>query len=172
MIAPVLCLLLLLLQVLPSVNALGEPANATPAGPAKAAVAEPAPQSPVEPPKRTRVTCAQYRANVEKSAKHAVFDTRLKSGSWGKVPRELRKLPRKSKLCGADSMGQAVIASPLFGAALESFYTPLFEKVGFRPLECKIELGRTQCTCKRHRDIGIVITDQQSEAFVLTVIKR
>jgi len=81
MIAPVLCLLLLLLQVLPSVNALGEPANATPAGPAKAAVAEPAPQSPVEPPKRTRVTCAQYRANVEKSAKHAVPRDSSSAGS-------------------------------------------------------------------------------------------
>src|SRR3954463_7317638 len=135
MIAPALCLLLIL-QALPSVNALGEPAKAGPArsadtdkggaaeppraSAAKAAVPAPAPQPPAEPPKRTRVSCAQYRAGVEKSAKHAVFDTRLKSGSWGKVPPELRKLPRKSKLCGADAMGQAVIASPLFGADLES----------------------------------------------------
>jgi hypothetical protein len=69
-------------------------------------------------------------------------------------------------------MGQAVIVSPLFGKEVETHYTPLFTTLGFEPLACKVVDRRTQCTCKRHRDIGIVVTDQDSEAFVLAVMKR
>ena len=123
-------------------------------------------------PKRAKVTCAQYRANAEAHAKHAVFNTKLKAGAWGNIPAPLRKLPPGAKLCGADGMGQAVIASPLFGKEIEAHYAPLFIKIGFEPLACKVVGRRTQCTCKRHRDIGIVVTDQDSEAFVLAVMKR
>jgi hypothetical protein len=133
---------------------------------------KPGSPDPVVRPKRAKITCAQYRANAEKTAPHAIIDTRLKVGSWGRVPPELRKLPPHSKLCGADGRGQVVIASPLFGKEIESHYTPLFTKVGFQPLACTVEPGRTQCTSKRRRDLGIVITDQDTEAFVLAVMKR
>jgi len=123
-------------------------------------------------PKRAKLSCAQYRASAEEHAKHAVFNTKLKAGAWGNIPPPLRKLPPGAKLCGADGIGQAVIASPLFGKQIETYYSPLFTKIGFQPLACKVVAGRTQCTCKRHRDIGIVLTDQESQAFVLAVMKR
>lgn len=148
----------------PPAIALGAPGPAVP------------PSAPTEPElaatKRTKVTCAQYRAGSEAHAKNAVFNTKLKVGAWGNIPPPLRKLPPRAKLCGADGIGQVVIASPLFGKDIEAHYTPLFTKLGFKPLACKVVDGRTQCTCKRHRDIGIVVTDQNSEAFVLAVMKR
>ena len=51
-------------------------------------------------------------------------------------------------------------------------YAPLLAKIGFEPLNCAIERGKTQCTCKRHRDVGILVTDEDSEAFVLAVVRR
>ena len=123
-------------------------------------------------PKRAKVTCAQYRAAVEKTAKHATFDIRIKPGSWGHIPPELHKLPRGAKLCGADSMGQIVVASPLFGKDIEAYYGPLLAKVGFQSMTCKVEPGRTRCSGKRHRDIGVIVTDQDSEVFVLSIIRR
>ena len=146
------------------------PVNAGAPGPAAAPPAVKAGEAPA--PKRARLTCAQYRANAEAHAKNAVFNTRLKAGGWGNIPPPLRKLPPGAKLCGADGIGQAVITSPLFGKEIETYYSPLFAKVGFQPLTCKVVAGRTQCTSKRHRDIGIVVTDQESEAFVLAVMKR
>ena len=153
---------ILCVVALSQARARGEPAPASPP------VAAPAPQAP----KRAKLTCAQYRANAEKHASHAVFNTKLKPGEWGNVPEPIRKLPPRARLCGADGMGQAVIASPLFGREIESYYAPLFAKVGFKPLACRIVDRRTQCTSKRHRDIGVVVTDPDSEAFVLSVIKR
>jgi hypothetical protein len=123
-------------------------------------------------PKRAKLGCAEYRAKAEAHAKNGVFNTRLKAGAWGNIPSPLRRLPPRAKLCGADGIGQAVIASPLFGQEIETFYSPLFTKIGFGPLACKVVARRTQCTCKRHRDIGIVVTDEDSEAFVLAVMKR
>ena len=152
-----------LLSAMSPVNA-GAPGPAAPAPAAKAAGAT--------APKRTKLSCAQYRANADAHAKNAVFNTRLKAGAWGNIPPPLRKLPPGAKLCGADGIGQAVITSPLFGKEIETYYSPLFAKVGFQPLACKVVAGRTQCTCKRHRDIGVVVTDQESESFVLAVIKR
>lgn len=147
-----------------SATALGEPGQAAP---------PPAPRQP-EPaaPKRAKVTCVQYRATAEAHAPHGLFNTKLKAGAWGNIPAPLRKLPPRAQLCGADGIGQVVIASPLFGKDIETHYTPLFTKLGFKPLDCKVVGRRTQCTSKRHRDIGIVVTDQDSEAFVLAVMKR
>jgi hypothetical protein len=134
------------------------------------------PSDPAEPapaaPKRVRVSCAQVRSNVEQTSKHAIFDTRIKPGSWGHVPPELRRLPRQAKLCGADSLGQVVIASTIFGPELKSHYAPLFAKLGFEPLSCKVERGQTQRTCKRGRDAGILLTDQVNDTFVLAFLKR
>jgi hypothetical protein len=165
-----------LLVAIAASPAQGEPAKlaAPVAAPAAAAPAatESAAAATVAPPKRTKVSCTQYRANAEKQAKHSTFNLKLKPGAWGSIPAPLRKLPSRSKLCGADGMGQAVIASPLFGKDLESYYTPLFTKIGFKPLACKVADGRTQCTCKRGRDIGILVTDQDSEAFVLALMNR
>ena len=148
------------------------PANAGGPESAPPPSAASAQQEAAASPKRVKLSCAQYRASAEAHAKHAVFNTKLKAGAWGNIPPPLRKLPPGAKLCGADGIGQAVIASPLFGKQIETYYGPLFTKIGFQPLACKVVAGRTQCTCKRHRDIGIVVTDQESEAFVLAVMKR
>jgi hypothetical protein len=126
----------------------------------------------VTAPKRTKLTCAEYRADAEKTASHTFFDIRLKATSWGAVPPELRKLPRKAKACGADSKGQVVIASSLYGKELQDFYAPLFEKAGFGPLDCTADAKQTQCKSKRHRDVGIVLTDQSREAFILAVLVK
>jgi hypothetical protein len=152
---------------------------ALPVFPGKALGGQPEPARPPSPgapepaaPKRAKVTCEQYRATAQAHAKHAIFNTKIKQGAWGNIPAPLRKLPPRARLCGADGIGQAVIASPLFGKDIEAHYAPLFTKIGFAPLDCKVVGRRTQCTCKRHRDIGIVVTDQDSEAFVIAVMKR
>ena len=124
------------------------------------------------PSKRAKVTCAQYRANVEKTAGQASFDTRIKAGSWGRVPAPLRKLPRRARLCGADGMGQAVIVSPLSGKELEEHYAPLFAKLECQPLTCDAAGEQTRCRCKHQRDIDILVTDTTSEAFVLAFMVR
>ena len=134
-----------------------------------AAAAEPkAPPAP----RREKVTCAQYRARLDESSKRASFDTRLKAGSWGAIPPVLRKLPPRAKLCGADTRGQAVIASPLFGDELQGHYAPLFAKLGFGAVGCEVSGGQTRCTSKRHRDIGILVTDATSEVYVLSFLLR
>jgi hypothetical protein len=124
------------------------------------------------PPRRTRLTCARYRLDVEKSAPHAAFDTRLKVGSWGAVPPPWRHLPPHAHLCGADSHGQVVIASSLYGEELEAFYAPLFGKLQFEPLTCTFDRGQTQCRSKHGRDIGLLVTDQTQAIFVLAYVKR
>jgi hypothetical protein len=123
-------------------------------------------------PRRAKVSCAQIRDTAQATSGHAVFDTRLKPKSWGRIPPGLRKLPRRAKLCGADGMGQVVIASPLFGKELEQHYAPLFEKLEFRSLSCEITDGQTRCSAKRHRDVGVLVTDTTNEAFVLSLIVR
>jgi hypothetical protein len=144
---------------------LGSAANATPIP----ATTEGADQPP---PARMRVTCGRYRSDVEKTAPHAAFDTRLKIGSWGAVPATLRRLPPKARLCGADSHGQVVIASAFYGKQLESFYAPLFEKLAFEPLTCTVDRGQTQCRGKRGRDFGLLVTDAAQQIFVLAYVKR
>lgn len=124
------------------------------------------------PPKRTKVTCAEYRRGVEHTGNQVGFDPKLKVGSWGSIPKQLRKLPPGAKLCGSDGRGQVVITSPLFGPAIEKFYAPTFSKLGFGPLTCNVASARTQCTSKRQRDIGIVITDLTRQAYVLAFVKR
>jgi hypothetical protein len=143
-------------------------ALADPPAPAPAKAAAPAVK--IAAPRRVKVTCAQYRESVEKASKHAAFDLRLKAGTWGRLPKELHRLPRRAKLCGIDSHGQAVIASPLFGQALEDYYTPLFTKAEFAPLDCAITAEQTQCHCKRRRDVGVVVTDTANEIYVLAVL--
>jgi hypothetical protein len=123
-------------------------------------------------PKRAKVSCAQYRAKADEHATHALFNTRLKPGSWGRIPRELQSLPRQSRLCGTDGLGQVVVTSPLFGKELESHYGPLFVKLGCSPLACTIKNGKTQCSCRRQRDLGVLVTDEASEAFVLAFLRR
>jgi hypothetical protein len=123
-------------------------------------------------PRRAHTTCARYRSDAETAAPHAAFDTRLKARSWGAVPASLRRLPPDARLCGADSHGQAVIASPLYGKELESFYAPLFAKLAFEPLACTVDRGQTQCKTRHGRDIGILVTDASQQIFVLAYVKR
>jgi hypothetical protein len=148
--------------------ALAEPPKAPAPAPAPVAPPAPAPAAPA----RDKLTCAAYRDRQAERYKQAAFDTRLKAGSWGRLPPELRKLPPRAKLCGADSHGQAVVASPLVGKDLESFYRPLFAKLGFDQLTCTGTGGQTTCKCKRRRDIGIVVTDSTSEAYVVSMVVR
>jgi hypothetical protein len=155
-----------------SAKAAGPSEKPEAARPAVPSTPKPTPAPAATAPKRSKVTCTVYRANADKQAAHSTFSLKIKAGDWGHIPPPLRKLPARARLCGADGMGQAVIVSSLFGQDLEAFYTPLFTKAGFKPLSCKVTDGRTQCTCKRGRDIGIVLTDPSSEALVLSLIRR
>ena len=130
------------LALLVSAPAAGDPPAAARAAPASSEGRETA------APPRTKVTCAQYRARVAASAPHAAFDTRLKRQSWGAIPTALHKLPRGAQLCGADSRGQAVVASSLFGKALEAHYAPLFAKLEFDRLDCSVDHAQTVCRTK------------------------
>jgi hypothetical protein len=121
---------------------------------------------------RAKVSCAEYRKRVATHAPHAAFDTRLKPSSWGTIPAGLQKLPGGARLCGADSHGQAVVTSTLFGRKLEAYYAPLFAKLDFQPLDCKVNNGQTICTAKHGRDVGILVTDAATQAFVVSLMKR
>ena len=142
------------------------------APPAPAPMEPESPTEPEKPPTRAKVSCAEYRLKTEQGSSPAGFDIKLKSGSWGAIPKELRKLPPRATLCGSDGRGQVVITSPLYGADLEAFYAPMFVKLGFPALTCKAALGRTQCTGKRKRDLGVLVTDRTTQAFVLAFVRR
>ncbi len=128
--------------------------------------------SEAAPPARAKVTCAEYRRRVAATAPHAAFDTRLKPGAWGAIPPALRRLPPGAHLCGADSHGQAVVTSPLYGKKLEEHYARLFAKLDFQPLECRVANGQTICSGKHGRDVGVLVTDATSQVFVISLMKR
>jgi hypothetical protein len=122
-------------------------------------------------PIRTKVTCARYRERVAASAPHAAFDTRLRKQSWGQYPRHCASF-RAVLSCGADSRGQVVVASPLFGKDLEAHYAPLFAKLDIDRLDCTVGNARTVCRTKHQRDVGVLVTDAALQAFVISIMKR
>jgi hypothetical protein len=127
-------------------------------------------QEPIEdwtPPKRTTKDCAGVRKELEDAGKS--YDVKVKPG-WGKVPKELQKVPPGGELCGVDSvMGQAIVKSSLYGKDLQAFVTPLFEKVGCKPVTCSIVESKpyrqTRCKCRRPGGVGAATTNVSVESF-------
>jgi hypothetical protein len=119
---------------------------------------------------RKKLTCAEFESTVSASEKKA-----YKPGAWGGVPPELQKVPPGGELCGADfrmsKSGATMMRSALFGKDLQTFYAPLFEAIGCKPLECELvksKLGKvaaqqTHCTCRGNKKLGSVATDSGSE---------
>jgi hypothetical protein len=71
-------------------------------------------------------------------------------------------------------MEQAVIMSPAFGKNLETFYAPLFAKVGCQPFACEVENtnggARTKCKGRGNGKMVQIVTDLSYEAFVPSVM--
>jgi hypothetical protein len=134
-----------------------------------------------ETPKRERMTCVKLRQQLERTAREMGIEDRIVPRSWGTIPSELQKLPPASELCGVDDLlGQAVIASPLYGDDLQAHYAPLFARFGCRPLSCNIISGQagladqTRCRCAGPGIAGTVNTDIKNQAYAvsITVAKR
>jgi hypothetical protein len=130
------------------------------------------------PPKRSKVSCAKLRQQLEKSNRELGVVDKIEPRSWGSLPVYLRKLPPGAELCGVEvGLGQAVITSPLFGKDLESHYAPLFAKLGCEPLDCRVVATsegvpeQTRCRCAMPGVAGVVITDSKHEAFTLALTK-
>jgi hypothetical protein len=123
-------------------------------------------------PKRNKKACGDYLEMVKKTSAKFGMKPDIVPGSWGKVPVELQKLPPGAQLCGA-VMDQATIVSPAYGKDLETFYAPLFAKIGCQPLTCTVDDGapQTKCKCKSAtKKHGMVITDTGYEAFTLSLM--
>ena len=122
-----------------------------------------------------KADCAKFVKDADESSARMGIKIRVATGSWGNVPRELQKLPPGAQHCGA-LMEQAVIMSPAFGKDLETFYAPLFAKIGCQPFACEVENisggSRTECKCRGNGKIkmGQIVTDLSYEAFVLSVM--
>ena len=134
--------------------------------------------SGVVTPKRAKVSCSKLRQTMEKTTRQIGFVDKIEPRSWGQLPADLRKLPPGAELCGVDAeLGQAVITSPLFGKELESYYAPLFAKLGCQPLSCLVVAGsvgvpeQTRCRCSVPGVAGAVITDARHQAFTLALSK-
>ena len=116
------------------------------------------------PPRRTKVTCEEFRADMEKYSKMT-----LKAGDWAKVPPALRVLPPKASVCGAAAGTFTVyVASPLFGKELADYYTPIFEKLGCKPVKCEFEDKKTACNCRHSSGIGRIGTEMLNEAYAIS----
>jgi len=122
--------------------------------------------SPGSAPKRSKVDCAAYRADVEASSKKVGMAMKIKAGDWAKTPAPLRVLPPGATVCGsAEGSGNVFIASPLFGKDLETYYRPIYEKLGCKPFTCEITSKVTNCTCGGNGKFGFVTTEESSEVF-------
>lgn len=126
-------------------------------------------------PKRTKLACGAYLEGVKKTSASLGFKPNIVPGSWGDLPPGLQKLPAGAQNCGTIE-GQATIASPAFGKDLETFYAPLFEKVGCAPFKCEVETRggatRTACKCKTGKVTGMIFTDTGNEAYTLSLFDR
>ena len=124
------------------------------------------------PPKRRAESCAEIRKDLEEAGKS--YNVKVKPGSWGKVPKELQKLPPGGEFCGIDStMGQAIIKTALFGKDLEAYYAPLFE-IGCKPVTCDVvqldHWKQTRCKCRRPGGVGAATTNVSNESISLGVL--
>ena len=116
------------------------------------------------PPARPKRSCAELRADVERSSKAVGMPMVLKAGDWGKTPAPLRALPPKASLCGSSEMN-AMIASPLTGKDLESYYTPILVKMGCKKVECELGEKKTSCSCRVTGGFARIGTEELSEAY-------
>jgi hypothetical protein len=123
-------------------------------------------------PRRTKMACGPYLESVKKTGAAVKFIPKIVAGSWGNVPPDLQKLPPGAQNCGTVE-GQPTIVSPAFGKDLETFYAPLFAKVGCEPFTCEVETAgsavRTKCKCKTDKAMGMVVTDTGNEAYSLSL---
>lgn len=115
-------------------------------------------------PTRKKVTCAEFRAEVESSSKAVGMPTVLKPDDWGKTPPALRVLPPKASLCGSNDT-LAAIASPLTGKDLVNYYTPILQKMGCKAPKCEIEEKKTHCSCVVGGGLARIGTEELSEAY-------
>jgi hypothetical protein len=126
-------------------------------------------------PRRTKMTCGPYLDAVKKASASAGFKPTIVPGSWGDVPADLQKLPAGAQNCGTVD-GQPTIVSAAFGKDLETFYAPLFEKVGCAPFKCEVQTQgsatRTACKCKAGKVTGMIFTDTGNEAYTLSLFGR
>jgi len=113
---------------------------------------------------RKKVTCAEFRAEVESSTKAVGMPMVLKAGEWGKTPAPLRVLPPNASFCGGNDSTVA-IASPLTGKGLVDYYTPILQKMGCKAPECQIEAKKTHCSCMAGGGLITIGTEELSEAY-------
>ena len=118
-------------------------------------------------PTRKKVTCAEFRAEVESSTKAVGMPMVLKAGEWGKTPAPLRVLPPKASFCGGNDM-TAAIASSLTGKDLIDYYTPILQKMGCKTPDCQIETKKTHCSCMVGGGLVRIGTEELSEAYDIT----
>lgn len=118
-------------------------------------------------PTRKKVTCAEFRAEVERSTKAVGMPMVLKAGEWGKTPAPLRVLPPNASFCGGNDTG-AAIASPLTGKDLIDYYTPILQKMGCKAPKCEIEAKKTHCSCMVGGGLVRIGTEELSEAYDIT----
>ena len=123
-------------------------------------------------PRRTKLACGPYLEMVKKTSASIGFKPTIVAGSWGNIPPDLQKLPAGAQNCGTVA-DQPTIMSPAFGKDLETFYAPLFAKIGCAPFTCEVEtMGsatQTKCKCKTGKTLGQVITDTGNEAYTLSL---
>jgi len=118
-------------------------------------------------PRRAKVDCAAFRADVQASSKAVGMAISIKAGDWAKTPAPLRALPPGASVCGSAETGSVFIASPLFGAALETYYRPIYEKLGCKPFTCEISDKKTSCKCNGGGAYGSVRTEELNEVYAI-----
>jgi hypothetical protein len=115
-------------------------------------------------PTRKKVTCEEFRAELESASKAVGMPMVLKPGDWGKTPAALRVLPPKASLCGShDTL--VGIASPLTGKDLVNYYTPILQKMGCKAPKCEIAEKKTSCSCVVEGGLARIGTEELSEAY-------
>jgi hypothetical protein len=121
-------------------------------------------------PKRPKMTCAAYGAQVASSTKSLGHEMKLKVGDWADVPAALRVLPPRTEMCG--SLATTVfVTSPLFGKELEDYYRPIFEKMGCKPVTCEVTEKKSHCDCHGAGGFGRVGTEEGVEAYGISWMK-
>ena len=130
------------------------------------ATGAPSPRAAAGPPSRRKVTCQEFRTDVETTTKAVGFPMTIKAGDWAKTPPALRVLPPKAALCGSSDTS-VFIASPLFGKELEAYYRPILEKLGCAPLTCEIDSKKTTFKCDSKAGLAMVRTEVLNEAYAI-----
>jgi len=124
------------------------------------------PSAAGRPSSRKKVTCAEFRAEVESATKAVGMAMVLKAGDWGKTPAALRVLPPNASFCGSADTS-AAIASPLTGKDFTTYYTPILEKMGCKAVKCEIAEKKTFCSCRVAGGFARIGTEELSEAYTI-----